>query len=83
MYPTFPLSGQTEIFDEATIVHPKDAHELTTALSANAEYLITINHNHFLSDNGRPPILPTIVCTPGVFSRNTLPGSPSPISDID
>ena len=69
---TIPLSGQDEIDDAATIVHPKDAHVLAAARSGNADYLVTLDRKHFLTDNVRKAILPMIVCTPGDFFQEYL-----------
>lgn len=62
-----PLPTQNEIDDAVAIVHPKDTHVLGAAQSGNADYLITLDRKHLLSDNVRQAILPIIVCTPGGF----------------
>ena len=69
---TIPLSGQDKIDEAASIVHPKDAHVLAAARSGNADYLVTLDRKHFLSDNVRQAILPMIVCTPGEFFMKYL-----------
>ena len=66
------LPVQGDIDEAAMVVNIKDAHVLAAARSSRAEYLITLDRKHFLTDAVRKAIQPIISCTPGEFFNEFL-----------
>jgi putative PIN family toxin of toxin-antitoxin system len=67
-----PLPAQSDIDEAAKMVNKKDALVLAAARSSRAEYLITLDRKHLLTDGVRQSILPIISCTPGEFLKEFL-----------
>ena len=67
-----PLPVQSHIDEAAKVVNKKDAHVLAAARSSRAEYLITLDRKHLLTDGVRQSILPIISCTPDDFFEEFL-----------
>ncbi len=54
------------------IIHQKDTAILASAKGANVDYLITLDQRHFLTNNARDFISPTIILTPRLYFNKKL-----------
>ena len=64
-----PLLPVTQIERYFNVVHPKDAHVIASAVAARAEFLLTLDKMHLLTDHLRNSDLPVIIVSPAEFIR--------------
>ena len=65
--------SQGDVLNCAKLINSKDAPILAAAINAQADFLITLNTRHFMTDPLRSAYLSMKIVTPGEFLRDHLP----------
>ena len=65
--------SQRDILSCAKIISLKDAPILAAAINAQADFLVTLNTRHFMTDRLKAACLNMKIVTPGEFLQDHLP----------
>lgn len=62
-----PIPSEESLRKAGELVAEKDAHVLAGAQASSADYLITLDRKHLLTDKVCRGAMPLVVCSPGDF----------------